>query len=92
MKVLPMSKASLLLVDDDRQVLTSMADWLRGQGYELDTGSNASEGITRLSQRHYDVALVDIRLGDRDGFELLPGSAFSSSTAPARWCNRACAG
>ena len=35
-----MIKASLLLVDDDRQVLESMADWLREQGYQLDVAGS----------------------------------------------------
>ncbi len=71
MKVLPMSKGSLLLVDDDRHVLTSMADWLRGQGYALDTAASGAEATERLAGGKYDIALVDIRLGDCDGFELL---------------------
>ena len=33
-------QASLLLVDDDRHVLASMADWLREQGYKIDTAGS----------------------------------------------------
>ncbi len=40
-----MSKGSLLLVDDDRHVLNSMADWLRGLGHELDTASSLAEAV-----------------------------------------------
>lgn len=63
--------ATLLLVDDDRQVLNSMADWLRDQGYETDTAANLSEGRAAVGRKQYDLALVDIRLGDEDGFDLL---------------------
>jgi DNA-binding NtrC family response regulator len=66
-----MSKSHLLLVDDDRHVLDSMADWLRGQGYDLDTAAGYSEGLERLRQKNYDLALVDVRLRDGDGFDLL---------------------
>ncbi|MCA9248335.1 MAG: sigma-54-dependent Fis family transcriptional regulator, partial [Planctomycetales bacterium] len=66
-----MSKGSLLLVDDDRHVLDSMADWLRELGYELDTASGREEAIARLGKRRYDLALVDIRLSDGDGFDVL---------------------
>ena len=66
-----MSKGTLLLVDDDRQVLASMADWLRSQGYELDTAQNCQQARAAISNRDYSAALVDVRLPDGDGFELL---------------------
>ncbi len=62
---------TLLLVDDDRHVLTSMADWLRSQGYQLDTAGSLVEAVTALRQKTYDLALVDVRLGDADGFDVL---------------------
>ena len=67
-----MNQGSLLLIDDDRQVLSSMADWLRSQGYQLDTASNCSEAMATLERNEpYDVVLADIRLPDGDGFEIL---------------------
>ncbi|MEN6457751.1 MAG: sigma-54 dependent transcriptional regulator [Thermoguttaceae bacterium] len=63
--------ASLLLVDDDRQVLNSMADWLRDQGYAADTAATLAEGRAAVDRKSYDLVLVDIRLGDQDGFDLL---------------------
>jgi len=35
---------NLLLVDDDLQVLASMADWLRDQGYAVDAVASLAEG------------------------------------------------
>jgi DNA-binding NtrC family response regulator len=66
-----MNKGSLLLVDDDRLVLESMADWLREKGYALDTANSYAAAVTAISKKPYDLALVDIRLGDGDGFDLL---------------------
>jgi len=65
------TQTTLLLVDDDRHVLASMADWLREQGYATDTASSLAEGKAAVDRKNYDVALVDIRLGEHDGFELL---------------------
>ena len=42
-----MHKPALLLVDDDRQVLDSMSDWLRSQGYELDATAGYSDALDR---------------------------------------------
>ena len=63
--------ASLLLVDDDRHILASMGDWLREQGYATDVAASLSEGMAAVNRKTYDLALVDIRLGDGDGFDLL---------------------
>jgi DNA-binding NtrC family response regulator len=66
-----MSKRSLLLVDDDRRVLESMADWLRSQGYDLDTAARYGDALETLRRKTYDLVLCDVRLGDGDGFDLL---------------------
>ena len=66
-----MIHGSLLLVDDDRLLLESMTDWLRSQGLEVDPASGCAEALDRLSQRRYDLLLIDVRLGDGDGFDLL---------------------
>jgi DNA-binding NtrC family response regulator len=62
---------TVLLVDDDRHVLASMADWLRDQGYATDTATSLAEGRTAVDRKPYDLVLADIRLGDGDGFDLL---------------------
>ena len=66
-----MSKGTLLLVDDDRQLLTSMADWLRSLGYDVEVAQNCERARKAMANRVYDVALLDVRLPDGDGFDLL---------------------
>ncbi|MBN2290925.1 MAG: sigma-54-dependent Fis family transcriptional regulator [Pirellulales bacterium] len=66
-----MKRGTLLLVDDDRNVLSAMADWLRSQGYDLDTAGSVPEGIAAADRKHYDVVLCDIRLREDDGFKIL---------------------
>ena len=63
--------ASLLLVDDDRQILDSMAPWLREQGFAVEVASTVIDAIQHLNRQTFDVALVDIRLPDGDGFQIL---------------------
>ena len=75
-----MKKGTLLLVDDDRQVLASMADWLREQGYKLDVATDYASAANALDRKPFDLLLVDIRLPDRDGFELL---AYAREKNPA---------
>jgi DNA-binding NtrC family response regulator len=74
------SKGSLLLVDDDRHVLASMADWLRSLGYQVDTASGCAEAKAAMSRRGFEVILADIRLEDGDGFDVL---AYARQHLPA---------
>jgi len=64
-------KATLLLADDDRQVLRSMADWLCEQGYQTDTAASLDDALGAVDRKGYDVVLADVRLGEADGFDLL---------------------
>src|SRR5262245_36312671 len=66
-----MKKPQLLLVDDDRHVLESMSDWLRGQGYELDASAGYADALEQLRKKSFDLVLADVRLRDGDGFDLL---------------------
>jgi DNA-binding NtrC family response regulator len=69
-----MKPASLLLVDDDRHVLHSMADWLREIGFRVDTAAGVTDAKTALDRRGFDLILVDVRLPDGDGFDVLAHS------------------
>jgi DNA-binding NtrC family response regulator len=66
-----MKNGTLLLVDDDRHLLTSMVEWLREQGYRVDGAASCAEARQALAKRSYDLVLSDVRLGDGDGFDLL---------------------
>jgi len=66
-----MKHASLLLIDDDRHVLDSMAGWLRDQGYDVEEASDFQEGVNWIEKKTFDLVLCDIRLPGRDGFDVL---------------------
>lgn len=66
-----MKRQSILLVDDDRHILESMAQWLREQGYSVDTGNSCAAALAALDKKPYDLVLADVRLGDGDGFDVL---------------------
>jgi len=62
---------TLLLIDDDRHVLTSMAEWLSEIGFQTDTAGSFAEGMAAINNKSYDLALVDVCLGEDDGFDIL---------------------
>jgi K+-sensing histidine kinase KdpD len=64
-------KESVLIVDDDLDFLDIIRQILENKGYEVATAPSASEAISRLKERFYHAAILDISLPDVDGTELL---------------------
>ena len=65
------SKASILLVDDDRHLAESMADWLSEMSYEVRTAATLRDAKNQLQSHSFDLMITDLRLGNEDGFELI---------------------
>jgi len=64
------SQAKLLIVDDELSVRDSLAKWFHEEGYEIGTAEDASHALTRLAEKSWDAALVDIKMRGTDGIEL----------------------
>ncbi len=62
---------NILVVDDDKSILRSFARILQRCGYEVDTAETGREALARTKNRHYDVLLLDVRLPDMKGTDLL---------------------
>lgn len=65
------NKKTILVIDDDKSILRTFTRILQKTGYEIDIAETGKEAIDKANSRHYDLALVDIRLPDMDGTELL---------------------
>ena len=63
-------KGRLLIVDDEPSVRDSLSRWFRDDGFEVGTAEGANDALTRLAERRWDLALVDIRMRGTDGIEL----------------------
>lgn len=66
-----MNGEKLLLVDDDNWLLESMSMWLSEQGFRVSSAANLKKAKEYLGKESYDLCLVDVCLGDEDGFQLL---------------------
>ncbi len=66
-----MRPGNLLLVDDDKFILESMADYLRGLGHRTETARCCQEALDRMAEYPFDIVLCDVNLPDADGFQLL---------------------
>jgi CheY-like chemotaxis protein len=66
-----MKAKRVLLVDDDRDLVTSVKTFLEARGYEVDTAHSGVEAHERLQERLPDLAVLDIMMDyDTDGFNL----------------------
>ena len=65
------SRTRILVVDDDTTVLESCESLLDTAGYQVDTVRKGAEAIRRLETRDYHVALVDQKMPETDGFDVL---------------------
>jgi len=63
--------ARLLVVDDDESVRDTMKAILQDEDFIVDLASTGSEAIQKTQEITYNVALLDIRLPDMEGVELL---------------------
>ncbi|MDD2867125.1 response regulator transcription factor [Neomegalonema sp.] len=62
---------SIALVDDDRNILTSVSIALEAEGFEVKTYSDGAAALTALSASPPDLAVFDIKMPRMDGMELL---------------------
>jgi len=65
------TKKRILIVDDDKDILESIKEILEADGYRLDTAENGCEAIEKAKNNFYNMALLDIKLPDMEGTELL---------------------
>ena len=61
----------ILIVDDDRAILSLMQRVLNDDAYAIDVASTGEEARTLALVHEYDGIILDLDLGDRHGFEIL---------------------
>jgi len=61
----------VLVIDDDECTRLTLNTYLTLKGYAVTLASTGKEGLRRLKQERFDMILLDYRLGDMNGMELL---------------------
>jgi two-component system, OmpR family, response regulator ChvI len=62
---------TIALVDDDRNILTSVSIALEAEGFKVRTYTDGAEALRGLSAQPVDLAVLDIKMPRMDGMELL---------------------
>jgi len=64
-------KHTIALVDDDRNILTSVSMTLEQEGYAVRTFTDGESALQALNAKPVDLAVLDIKMPRMDGMELL---------------------
>ena len=67
----PLEMATIALVDDDRNILTSVSIALESEGYRVETYTDGASALEGLAARPPNLAILDIKMPRMDGMELL---------------------
>lgn len=78
-----MDKPKLLIIDDDPNLRKTLSDILRAKGYETLAAKDGAEGLDLLKKNSFNFVLIDLRLPDISGLEVLDRikTAYSSTEA-----------
>jgi DNA-binding NtrC family response regulator len=61
----------VLIIDDERPVLMTLEALLKRHGYQVDTAATGGQGLKLLKTKSPTLVLLDLRLPDADGLEML---------------------
>lgn len=65
-----MPRASLLVIDDEPNILTTVKRALELEGFAVEVAGSAAAGLTKLAEHDIDLVLLDVMMPRMDGFEV----------------------
>ena len=71
-KIVMTRARKILIIDDDRAILRVFTRVLNRKGYFVATAETGEEAWEKLTMNRYDAALIDVKLPDMEGTDLLP--------------------
>ena len=76
--------ANILIVEDDPDILSSLAEAIREEGFDVETAANGYQALTRLEANQPDLIFLDLMMPLMDGWKFLEVARqrFPAMTAP----------
>lgn len=65
------TKPKILVVDDEKGLRIGVQRLLEMEGFEVDTAENGTDGIKLGTEKEYDLAIIDLKMPDIEGIEVL---------------------
>ena len=78
--------AKLLVVDDEANIRLLYAQELSDEGYDVVTAASALEAVQKLEESQFDLAVLDIKLKNESGIDLLQRIVKERHTLPVILC------
>jgi PAS domain S-box-containing protein len=72
----------ILVVDDEENICEMLSEFLKINGFEVETSTRGWEALNKVKNQGFDVMLLDIRMPDMDGIELLKTAKMVDPTLP----------
>jgi two-component system, NtrC family, response regulator HydG len=66
-----MPRSRVLVIDDNTEMASTVAEFLVASGFEVETASGGAEGVARFAAAPSDAVLTDLRMKDVDGLDVL---------------------
>ncbi len=63
--------AKILIIDDEKAIRGSLKEILEYEKYKVDEAENGEDGLSKLNKEKYDIALLDIKMPNMDGMDVL---------------------
>ena len=68
---MPDERDIVLIVDDDEDVRKMLFKVVKSNGIEADTAASGEQALTLITEKCYDLILLDVNMGGMDGFEVV---------------------
>jgi Nif-specific regulatory protein len=65
------SKEKILLIDDSPDILTHLSEYLKNEGYEVESSTDGEKAISMVERKCYDIIFTDLMMPNIDGMEVL---------------------
>jgi DNA-binding NtrC family response regulator len=65
------TQGRIFLVDDDELIISMLSRMLKSSGYEIRTATSATDIVGKIKSWSADIVLLDIRIGDQNGMDVL---------------------
>lgn len=66
-----MANENILIIDDSPEILTQFSNFLKEEGFEVETALDGQAGIAKIEKRFYDLVVTDLKMPGLDGMQVL---------------------
>ena len=81
-KIMEKVSGKILCIDDEEMIRSSIGDYLEDSGYQVILAANGREGLESFRKHRPDAVLVDLRMPEMDGLEVLATVRVESPNTP----------